>query len=72
MQLKSILKLKNNIKSLKFKHLIRTKVRTHHTLKTVWKWKVPSASWAAPGDIAAVELYFAYVICVVYKASRIT
>jgi len=32
MQLKLILKRKNNIKSPKFRHLIRAKVRTHHTL----------------------------------------
>jgi len=32
MQLKSILKRKNEIKSPKFEHLMRAKVRTHHTL----------------------------------------
>jgi len=72
MQLKSVLKIKKDIKSPKSKHLMRAKVRTHHTLQTVWKWKVPGALWAALGDIARAELYFARLICVVYKASRIT
>jgi len=58
MQLKSILKRKNEIKSPKFEHLMRAKVQTHHTLKTVWKWKVFGTLWAAPGDIATAELYF--------------
>jgi len=40
MQLKSIFKRKNDIKSQKFKHLMRAKVQTHHTLQVVWKWEV--------------------------------
>jgi len=71
MQLKSILKSKKDIKSPKFKHLMRAKVRTHHTLQAVWKWEVLGASWAAPSDIVAAELYVVRLICVVYKASRI-
>jgi len=35
MLLKSIHKRKNDIKSPKFKHLMRVKVRTPHTLQTV-------------------------------------
>jgi len=71
MQLKSTLKCKKDIKSPKFKHLMRAKVRTHHTLQGVWKWKVHGASWAT-GDIAAAESCFVCVICVVYKVSRIS
>jgi len=59
MQLKSILKCKNHIKFPKFKHLMRARVRTHHTLQTVWKWKMLGAPCVAPGGIVEVELYFA-------------
>jgi len=35
MQLKSILKRKNDIESPKFKHLMRAKVWSHHTRQAV-------------------------------------